>query len=409
MATTSGGARFDAVLFDLDGVLTATARIHEAAWKEMFDAFLQERSERMQTRFEPFTTDDYLRFVDGKIRSDGVRSFLASRGITLPEGTPDSPPEEDSIHGLGTRKNQRVETLIRPDTVEVFPGAVAVVRALRSHGVKTAVVSSSANARAVLAAGGITGLFDVVVDGRTSAERNLAGKPAPDMFLEAAREVGVAPERALVVEDAVAGVRAARDGGFGLVVGVGRHGAGNELWSAGADLVVTDLWVLLPLAEGIRHGPKLHRMLARAKSRAVMARYTRYNPWSLEITSPAPEMTPQLESVLALSNGYLGIRGSVEEGSPSFRPATLLNGFYETWPIHYPEEAFGLARTGQTIVAAPDGMRIRLFVDDSHFNPPHVDLAVPTRAPCTWIAVCSSATPCGGSRTVRAWRCARGA
>ena len=374
MATTSGGARFDAVLFDLDGVLTATARVHEAAWKEMFDAFMLARADRTGTPFEPFTTQDYLRYVDGKIRSDGVRSFLTSRGISLPEGTPESPPEEDSIHGLGTRKNQRVEALIRPDTVEVFPGAVVVVRALRAHGVRTAVVSSSANARAVLAAAGITGLFDVVVDGSTAAERKLAGKPAPDMFLEAAREVGVSPERAMVVEDAVAGVRAARDGGFGLVVGIGRRGTGAELWSAGANLVISDLWVLLPLAEGIRHGPKLHRMLARAKSRALMSRYTTFHPWALEITSPAPEMTPQLESMLALSNGYLGIRGSVEEGAPSFRPVTLLNGFYETWPIHYPEEAFGLARTGQTIVAAPDGMRIRLFVDDSQFDPPHVDL-----------------------------------
>lgn len=236
----------DALLFDLDGVLTDTASLHAGCWKRTFDAFLRGRAERAGERFEPFSVEgDYRRFVDGKPRYDGVRDFLASRGITLPEGNPDDPPEAETICGVGNRKNALVSEAIRPDTVRVYEGSVELVRRARAAGQKTALVSSSANAEAVLDAAGIADLFDVRVDGVVASERGLPGKPAPDTFLEAARALGVAPERAAVVEDAIAGVQSGRAGGFGLVIGVARHEDPQELRDHGADCVVADLAELL--------------------------------------------------------------------------------------------------------------------------------------------------------------------
>ncbi|WP_026341257.1 beta-phosphoglucomutase family hydrolase [Actinomadura atramentaria] len=237
-----------ACLFDLDGVLTRTAAVHAAAWKEMFDAYLRERAERTGEPFQPFDArNDYGTYVDGKRREDGTRSFLASRGITLPEGTPDDPPTAETVHGLGARKNALVLDLIRRDGVEVFDGSVAFVRAVRKAGLRTAVVSSSANTAQVLEATGITDLFDARVDGVVAAERDLAGKPAPDTFLEGARELGVAAAQAAVFEDALAGVEAGRAGRFGYVVGVnrvdGEHAA--ALATHGADRVVDDLSELM--------------------------------------------------------------------------------------------------------------------------------------------------------------------
>jgi len=375
MGSGAGALPYDAALFDLDGVLTATAKLHEAAWKETFDEFLAERTARTGIAYAPFTREDYARHVDGKLREDGVRDFLASRQIELPEGTPDDGPEVESIHGLGKRKNALFERSIAPDTIEVFPGSIALLRAARERGFKTAVVSASTNCRAVLAAAGIADLFDVVVDGVVAAERGLAGKPAPDTFLEAARELGVEPARAIVFEDAVAGVRAARAGRFGLVVGVDRGGQSVPLRRAGAHIVVQDLWMLLHLFDPELRGPKLPRMLRTHESMAEMARIATFEPWKLHVTDPTPGHEAVFESLLALSNGWLGVRGSTEEGTPSFRPGALLNGFYETWPITYGEEAYGFARTGQTIVNCPDGMRMRLFADDAHFDPPRNDLA----------------------------------
>jgi alpha,alpha-trehalose phosphorylase len=362
------GVRFKAVLFDMDGVLTATARVHEAAWKETFDAFLERWSKRIGTAYHPFSTDDYLLHVDGKMREDGVRGFLRSRGIEVPEGSR-SDLDADTVHGLGNRKNSLFEQLISPETIEVFPGSVAAVRSARAIGLKTAVVSASANCMAVLGAAGIADLFDTVVDGVVVAAEGLRGKPAPDSFLEAARRLQVEPEHAVVVEDAVAGVRAGREGGFGLVIGVDRRGNAGALRQAGAHLVVADLWELMGGLLPGRHGPKLHRLLDVAKNIATAEAVIDQEPWKLVVRKPAAALTPQLESMLALSNGYLGVRGSVEEGTPSFRSATLLNGFHETWPITYAEDAFGFARTGQTMVSAPDGLRVRLFADDGHLDP----------------------------------------
>lgn len=235
-------AGIEACLFDVDGVLTATAAVYAAAWKEMFDAFLAGRPAAEGEDHRPFTLPgDYAAHVDGRLRPDGVRAFLASRGIALPEGTEDDPPEADSVHGLGARKNRRVVEIIASGAVEAFPGSVRYVEAAREAGLRRAVVSSSRNCAAVLAAAGIDGLFDARVDGVAAAERGLPGKPAPDMFLAAAADLGVDPVRCAVFEDAVAGVRAGRDGGFGWVVGVDREQHAEALAANGADVVVDDL------------------------------------------------------------------------------------------------------------------------------------------------------------------------
>lgn len=238
--------RFDAVLFDLDGVLTDTARVHAASWKRTFDAYLEQRERERGERHEPFDRErDYYRHVDGKPRYDGVRDFLRSRGIELPEGSPDDPPEAETVCGIGNRKNALIREAIAETGVDVYESSLRWLRRLRERGLRTAVVSSSANCRAVLEAAGLEGLFDARVDGEVAAERGLAGKPEPDYFLEAARELGVSPERAVVVEDARSGVRAGRAGGFGLVLGVARSVDPQTLRSAGADRVVRDLGELL--------------------------------------------------------------------------------------------------------------------------------------------------------------------
>lgn len=233
------GTGIDAWLFDLDGVLTDTARVHAQAWKETFDELLAERSP--DGSFVAFDQADYEGLVDGKPRADGVRDFLASRGIVLPEGDPSDGPEQRTVAGVGNRKNAVVLARLAAGGVTVFAGSVAFVRAVRRAGHRTAVVSASANCAAVLRAGGITDLFDVEVDGLVAAEHHLAGKPAPDTFAYAAHELGVEPARAAVVEDAVAGVAAGRAGRFGLVVGVARRAGPEALRAAGADIVVHDL------------------------------------------------------------------------------------------------------------------------------------------------------------------------
>jgi beta-phosphoglucomutase family hydrolase len=235
-----------ALLFDLDGVLTQTAKVHAAAWKEMFDAFLRERSERDGTPFVPFDAhDDYDEYVDGKPREAGVRDFLAARGITLPEGRADDPPSAETVHGLGTRKNDLVLELIARDGVEPYEGSVRYLRAARDAGLRRAVVSSSRNCHDVLVAAGIDDLLEARVDGGTAETEHLNGKPAPDTFLAAARTLGVPPAQAAVFEDALAGVEAGRAGSFGYVVGVDRVGQRDALRAHGADIVVEDLAELL--------------------------------------------------------------------------------------------------------------------------------------------------------------------
>jgi beta-phosphoglucomutase family hydrolase len=239
-----------ACLFDLDGVLTQTAKVHAAAWKEMFDAYLRGRAERTGDPFRPFALpEDYLAYVDGRLRADGVRAFLASRNITLPDGAADDPPTSETVQGLANRKNELLLELIRRDGVDVYEGSVRFVEAVRSQGLRRAVVSASRNCRELLAASGLEDLFEARIDGNVAAERNLRGKPAPDMFLAGAEALGVPPEAAAVFEDAAAGVEAGRAGSFGWVVGVDRGGNADALRASGADIVVQDLSQLLE-AEG---------------------------------------------------------------------------------------------------------------------------------------------------------------
>ena len=225
--------RFAAFLFDLDGVLTPTAEVHERAWSIMFNDFLGDRP--------PFTQDDYLAYVDGKPRYDGVRSFLASRGITLPDGEPSDPPGDQSVCALGNRKNQLFTEVLERDGIEPYPGSVALLDELDSRGVKKAVVSSSRNAPDVLRAAGLAPRFEVVVDGAVASDEHLPGKPQPDTYLFAARRLGVEAADGVVVEDALSGVTAGRAGSFGLVLGVDRGAGAEALLAAGATAVVADL------------------------------------------------------------------------------------------------------------------------------------------------------------------------
>ncbi|HEY5109257.1 MAG TPA: beta-phosphoglucomutase family hydrolase [Acidimicrobiales bacterium] len=244
---TVGLDAFDAWLFDLDGVLTDTAEVHAAAWKLAFDPVLAEESERRTSPVAAFDpVDDYLRYVDGRPRADGVRTFLDARGIRLGEGHPGDGPSARTVCGIANGKNDLVRHILDTRGVRVFPGAVTLLHALRARRVRTAVVSASENTGAVLRSGGISDLIDVCVDGIVVRERCLAGKPAPDSYLEAARMLEVPPARAVVVEDALVGVEAGRSGRFGLVVGVDHGGQAAELIEHGADVVVSDLADLVP-------------------------------------------------------------------------------------------------------------------------------------------------------------------
>jgi beta-phosphoglucomutase family hydrolase len=235
-----------ACLFDLDGVLTQTARVHAAAWKQMFDTYLRERAKQTGEPFRPFDVPaDYAAHVDGKLRLDGVRDFLASRGIALPEGSDGDAPDALTVNGLGRWKNDLVLDLIRRQGVDVYEGSIRFVEAARDAGLRRAVVSASKNCREVLVAAGIEHLFEVRIDGIVAGATGLRGKPAPDTFLAAASALGIEPAHAAVFEDAIAGVEAGHAGSFGWVVGVDRVGQAEELRRRGADIVVADLSELL--------------------------------------------------------------------------------------------------------------------------------------------------------------------
>src|SRR6516162_983756 len=238
--------QYDAVLLDLDGVITDTANLHAACWKQMFDEYLQKRATQSGEAFRPFDlATDYRLYVDGKPRFDGVRDFLKSRGIQLPEGSPDDPPQVETVGGLGNRKNDLVNEVIEDVGVQPYEGSVQFIHHLRRHGFKIGVVTSSQNCTAVLKAAKLDAFFDVQVDGNMIQAQQLAGKPAPDTFLMAAKLLGVEPTRTVVVEDAISGVQAGSAGNFGLVIGVARKGNAEELKQHGAHLVVSDLGELV--------------------------------------------------------------------------------------------------------------------------------------------------------------------
>lgn len=233
---------FDGVVFDLDGVITDSAGAHAVAWKALFDAYLQACASVAGESFEPFdATRDYLRHVDGRQRQDGIRAFLGSRGIELPLGTPSDSPEMETVWGLGNRKDRLYQSFLQAQGVQVFTASVSLVRELKSTGVRCGLATSSRNCSLVLALAGLTDLFEEQVDGNLSSDLGLSGKPAPDIFLECARRMGVCPTRCVVVEDSTTGVQAGRDGGFRLVIGVDRVGRGESLRESGADVVLQEL------------------------------------------------------------------------------------------------------------------------------------------------------------------------
>ena len=237
---------YEAVLLDLDGVITDTASIHAACWKQMFDEYLKKRAAQRGEAFRSFDiATDYRLYVDGKPRYDGVRDFLKSRGISLPEGSPDDPPQAETVDGLGNRKNDLVNKIIEEQGVEPYEGSVELIHQLRQQGFKIAVVTSSQNCTTVLKAAKLDHFFDVQVDGNVIHAKRLAGKPAPDTYLMAAKLLGVEPARAVVIEDALSGVEAGSNGKFGLVIGVARKGNAEELLQHGAHLVVNDLGELV--------------------------------------------------------------------------------------------------------------------------------------------------------------------
>jgi alpha,alpha-trehalase len=239
---TISAKAYDAWLFDLDGVITDTASVHGAAWKKTFDSYLEKVAERDGVPFKSFEIDpDYYEYVDGKPRYEGVDSFLRSRGIEIPWGTPDDGPEEETVCGVGNEKNVLFNEILAERGADVFDSTVSLIRELRGHGVKVAVVSSSKNCTTILDVAGLSDLFEVQIDGVVAAAEKIAGKPKPDTYVEAAKRLGAAVNRSVVIEDAISGVQAGRAGGFGLVLGIARHDEPDVLLENGADLVVVDM------------------------------------------------------------------------------------------------------------------------------------------------------------------------
>ena len=307
-----------AVIFDMDGVVTDTASVHAAAWKRLFDAYLEERSRRKREPFQPFDIDrDYRQYVDGKPRYDGVRDFLHSRGITLPEGESGDGPVSETVRGLGNRKDRYFMEYVTNNGVSPYPGTVELVRALHAADLGVAIISASRNLGEVLKAAGVDDLFDVRVGGVEAEQLGLKGKPDPAVFIEAARRLGVHPSNAAVIEDALAGVEAGKRGGFRLVVGVDRTGHAEDLRARGADVVVRDPGELLAWSQGTP---------STAEAPTGFPEPTSDPAWLLEVVGFDPLAERDVESWLAVANGRTGTRGSVEEGSEESNPATYVAG-----------------------------------------------------------------------------------
>ncbi|MEW6296294.1 MAG: beta-phosphoglucomutase family hydrolase [Thermodesulfobacteriota bacterium] len=345
---------FDAVIFDLDGVITQTATLHARAWKQTFDEYFERRAEQRGERQPPFDIDtDYRRYVDGKPRHEGVRSFLAARGIVLPEGDPSDGPEAETVHGLGRRKDALFMDRMRRVGVEVFASTIRLIHALREQGVKTAVVTSSRNGRELLRAAGIEDLFDMRLDGIDAEALKLEGKPNPAPFLKCAELLGVAPGRAVVVEDAVAGVEAGRRGGFGLVVGVDRGGNRDALAAHGADLVVADLAEVsvADLDAGLRE-----------KRETITA-------WQIEQEGFDPAREHEMESIFTVGNGYLGVRGTLDSPLPGSQGDLFIAGVYDRKHPERPYSELEFLTAGRgdypysELVSAPFPFRLRLTAD----------------------------------------------
>lgn len=339
-------SRFEAAAFDLDGVVTRTATVHAGAWKQLFDEFLDRRASESGGGFTPFDSGrDYALHVDGKPRLAGVREFLASRNIELPEGDDSDPPGLATLHGLAHRKNALFLQAIVRGGVQVFEDALPLMASLRTAGLKLAVVSASENTDAILMAANLTASFDVCVDGRIAKQQGLKGKPAPDTWLHAAGLLAVEPCRMIGFEDALAGVEALRAAGYGLVVGVDRRGAGDALARRGADLVTTDLGQL-DLRPGVAADARLSIL------ETLPATLTTDPDWIIEEGLFTPAREHEMESLFTVGNGLVGIRGSLPEGDGLSSPATFVAGVFE---------AAGDQTPG--LVTAPDWTRLVLAVE----------------------------------------------
>ena len=316
-------SRFDAAAFDLDGVITRTATVHATAWKQLFDEFLDRRASRDGVGFTPFDVRrDYVLYVDGKPRLAGVRDFLASRAIDVPEGDPGDLPGCASVHGLGKRKDELFLQAVARDGVEVFDSSIRLLKALQAAGLKLAVVSASENTEAILQAADLAAMFDVRIDGLVAKQLGLKGKPAPDTYLHAARLLDVEPRRMMGFEDALAGVEALRAAGYGLVVGVDRGENGDGLANRGADLVATDLGQI-ELRPRTAPGPDPSILETLPATRTTDPR------WIIEETSFTPAREHEMESLFTVGNGFVGTRGSLSEGDGLSSPATFVAGVFD--------------------------------------------------------------------------------
>ena len=338
-----------AVIFDLDGVITQTALVHSAAWKKMFDEFLQHWSSKTNTPFRPFDHErDYLPYVDGKPRYKGVQSFLEHRGIGIPYGTPDDTPEMETVCGLGNRKNQVFNEVLARDGVEVYPTTVALIDELVKDGIKIGVASSSKNCKAVLEAAGLLDRFQTRVDGEVSVELGLHGKPEPDIFTVAADNLGVPYDEAVIIEDAVSGVQAGRKGNFGLVLGIAREGNHKELRQNGADIVVDDIGDIG--YQGIKEW---------------FAEGLEEDNWQLVYTDYDAERERSREALLAIGNGYFGTRGAPEEakaGEVNY-PGTYIAGLYN----RLTSKVGGRDIENEDFVNAPNWLPVTFKIDDGEW------------------------------------------
>ena len=365
---------FSAVVFDLDGVVTNTAGVHAAAWTEALDVFLQKRAQKDNVPFAPFTPADYRTYVDGRPRLEAIRTFLAARSIALPEGKASDGPDRDTVHGLGARKNQLFLDRVRTHGVDVYPSTVALIRRLRGLGFKIGLVTASRNCAEIVRATGLASLFDATVDGTDQAALSLRGKPAPDTFLEATRRLGKTPERTIVVEDATAGVAAARAGGFGLVVGVDRGDNGEALRSQGADVVVPDLAALelrsedspSPSVARTKAEPDVHRLDPFIRPPKVERRHAgaiaHAEPWVLAYDKFDPALEGRRETLLALGNGYFVTRGAGAEARADdiHYPGTYLAGGYNRLST----EINGRLIEHEDLVNLPNWLPLALRIDD---------------------------------------------
>jgi HAD superfamily hydrolase (TIGR01509 family) len=346
---------FDAAALDLDGAIPQTASLHAAAWKQLFDSFLERRAARTGQAFQPFDIErDYREYVDGKPRHEGVVSFLASRGISLPEGRPEDPPDADTVLALGNQKNDLFHALLARRGVAVFEGSVTFLHKLREAGLKTAVVSASESTAGIVAAAGVSHLFDVRVDGIEAASKRLKGKPAPDTFLHAVRLLGTSPDRMLGVEDSMAGIEALSAAGFGLIIGIERRGQGRALIERGATLVVRDLADIRLSLKDRQWGVEATTGERRAQTFGMdlPASPTSDAAWTLVEEGFVLSREHEIESIFAIGNGFVGTRASLAEGSPLSAPATFLAGLFDQSPETMPG-----------LVTLPDWTRLSVVLE----------------------------------------------